>query len=245
MGPGMGRDSRILITGVTGLIGGEILRRLNGRGHEGWVWCLVRPKPARGAGQRLRDRLARSGEAGALHGNVRAVPGDVLERDWGLEPGDLRDVIQRVDLIIHNAADTSFAPERDTAATNVRGVQHLIDLARRCRRAPLIVYMSTASNVGRVTGRCLGEDDGCRPDNAHYNGYTRSKAIAEALLRASGLPVLIVRPTIVLSAGLPDAHFARQILWCVPLTRIFRALPIDPAARLDLVDVAFVAEATL
>src|SRR5438093_11132224 len=65
------------------------------------------------------------------------------------------------------------------------------------------------------------------------------------MLRASGLPVLTVRPSIVLGAGLRDAGFAKQILWCVPLTRCFRGLPVDPTARLDLVDVGFVADATV
>jgi hypothetical protein len=65
------------------------------------------------------------------------------------------------------------------------------------------------------------------------------------MLRDSGLPALTVRPTIVLGAGLPDPDFAKQILWCVPLTRCFGGLPIDPTARLDIVDVGFVAEATL
>jgi nucleoside-diphosphate-sugar epimerase len=107
------------------------------------------------------------------------------------------------------------------------------------------VYMSTASNVGRSAGGCLPEEAGCRPDNDHFNDYTRSKAVAEAVLRESGLPVLTLRPSIVLGAGLPDPGFAKQILWCVPLTRCFRGLPIDPTARLDLVDAGFVAEATL
>jgi nucleoside-diphosphate-sugar epimerase len=69
--------------------------------------------------------------------------------------------------------------------------------------------------------------------------------VGEQELRDSGLPVLTLRPTIVLSAGLPDPGFARQILWCAPLTRAFAALPIDLNSRLDLVDVGFVAEATL
>jgi len=245
MPPSMLPDSRVLMTGATGLIGGEILRRLEARDHTGRVWCLVRPTATRGVEQRLRERLERSGDPGVLRGEVRAVPGDIQEPDWGIAPDDLREITDSVDVIIHNAADTSFAPHRDHAATNVSSIQSLIGLARGCRRKPLIVYMSTAANVGRVTGACLGEEEGCRPDNDHFNGYTQSKAIAESILRASGLPVLILRPTVVLSAGLPDAVFARQILWCVPLTRLFRALPIDPQARVDVVDVGFVAEATV
>src|SRR5262249_32245947 len=42
-----------------------------------------------------------------------------------------------------------------------------------------------------------------------------------------------------------DPRFARQILWCAPLGRVFRALPVDPAGRIDVVDVEFVAEAAV
>ena len=238
--------SNVLLTGVTGLIGGEVFRRLLAGGHGGRVWTLVRPTADQCPAERLLTRLARSGnDAAPLPESVSPVAGDILRPDWGLSAADRDAIAGSVDVIVHNAADTSFATHRDTAKTNVEGVRRLIDFARTCRRNPLIVYMSSASNVGRVTGGCLTEEDGCRPDNAHINDYTHSKAVGEQLLRDSGLPVLTLRPTIVLSAGLPDPIFARQILWCAPLTRTFDALPIDPAARLDLVDVGFVAEATL
>jgi nucleoside-diphosphate-sugar epimerase len=238
-------ESNVLISGVTGLIGGEVLRCILARHHRGKVWALIRPTPDRQPHQRLLERLARSGGGGAEDCRARAVVGDILHPDWGLAAAERATIAESVDLIIHNAADTSFAAHRNTAATNVEGVRRLIEFARSCARAPLVVYMSTASNVGRVTGRCLSEDDGCRPSNDHFNDYTHSKAVGEQELRSSGLPVLVLRPTIVLSAGLPDPVFARQILWFAPLTRAFAGLPVDPNARLDIVDVGFVAEATV
>lgn len=240
----MTQDSNVLVTGMTGLIGGEIVRRFATHDHCGKIWALIRPTSDRTPAERLRDRFARSGEQPS-HCDVAAVAGDILKPDWGLSPTDRVDIASSVDIIIHNAADTSFAAHRNTAKTNVEGVRRLIEFARTCRRNPLIVYMSTASNVGQVTGRCLTEEDGCRPTNDHFNEYTHSKAVGELALRESGLPVLTLRPTIVLSAGLTDPVFARQILWFAPLTRAFAALPIDPAARLDIVDVGFVAEASL
>src|SRR5260221_2694840 len=104
--------------------------------------------------------------------------------------------------------------------------------------------MSTASNVASVHNACLSEVDGCPPGNDRFNAYSHSKAVAEQMLRDSGLPVLTLRPTIVLSAGLSNLRFASQILWCMPVTRLFRALPLDADARIDLVDVSFVAQAT-
>ena len=238
-------ESNVLITGMTGLIGGEIFRRLNARDQFGRLWALIRPSADRDIASRMTARLARSGDFSTPGSHVTPVAGDILEPMWGLSPTVAKDITSSVEVIIHNAADTSFAARRDTAKTNVGSVQRLIELARTCKRDPLIVYMSTASNVGQVSDCDLSEDDGCRPDNLHFNEYTQSKAVGEQLLRASGLPVLILRPTIVLSVGLPDPLFARQILWCAPLGRVFKALPIDPAGRVDIVNVEFVVEATL
>jgi nucleoside-diphosphate-sugar epimerase len=236
--------SNVLITGATGLIGGEVLRRLDAF-TRGRVWALVRPLDGADPAERLEARYRRSGCPAGPGPNVAAVAGDVTAPGWGLAPDDLARVTGAVDVIVHSAADTSFAAHRDTGRTNVESVRRLIELARRCGRRPLVVYVGTAANVGRAARRCLAEDDGCQLANEHFNEYTRSKAVAEALLRDSGLPVLVLRPTIVLGADLSDPDFAKQILWCVPLTRCFRGLPIDPAARLDIVDVGFVADATL
>ncbi len=235
--------SRVLLTGATGLIGGELLHRLDHACAR--VWALVRPRGDDAPADRLAARYRRSGLRLGPGPTVAAVAGDVTAPDWGLDPTTLADVRAGTDVIIHSAADTSFAVRGDTGRTNVESARRLIDLARRCERRPLVVYVGTATNVGRAAGCCLPEEAGCQPGNEHFNEYTRSKAVAEALLRDSGLPVLTLRPTIVLGAGLPDPGFAKQILWCVPLTRCFRGLPIDPAARLDLVDVGFVAEAAL
>ncbi len=245
MGARLHPGSNVLVSGVTGLIGGELFRQLAAQPRAGRLWAVVRPAADLTAAERLERRLLRSGDERRLGPDVRALPGDVLERDWGLTGGDLTEVVEAADLVIHSAADTSFAVRRDTARTNVQSVTRLIDLARACARPPLIVYISTAANVGDVTGRCLTEAEGCCPDGRHHNDYTHSKAVGEQLLLDSGLPVLVLRPSIVLSAGLPDAAFARQILWCAPLSRAFRALPLDPAARLDIVDVGFVASAAL
>jgi len=242
-------QSSVLITGATGLIGGELLARLLFEDVK-QIWALIRPTRHQSALERLQSRLRETTVGGAsfpLHvtGHVAAMKGDITQHGWGLSGDDYQRVTDEVDIIIHNAADTSFAPNRRPEDTNITSVQRLIELARACRKAPLIVYMSTASNVGEVHNACVSEEDGCRPGNDHFNSYTQSKAVGEQMLRESGLPVLALRPTIVLSAGLKNQRFAGQILWCLPVTRLFRALPLDAYARIDLVNVAFVAQSAL
>lgn len=238
--------SNVLVTGVTGLIGGEIVQRL-ARMPLGKLWAMIRPRPDTDLRDRLRDRLARSGDFSEpwFPKPIEPIAGDVSRPGWDLEPETASMLRREMDMIVHCAADTSFYRNNSVQDTNIEGVRNLIELARQCERRPLIVYMSTASNSGKVSHCCLSEDQGCQPGNEHHNEYTRSKAVAETLLRESGLPVLTLRPTIVLSANLPDPIFARSILWFIPLLRKFDCLPVDPEGRLDVVPVALVADMTV
>lgn len=235
------RDSHILLTGATGLIGGEVLRALLDFGVRE-IWTLVRPDERTTPAGRILVRMRRSGAG--LNGEmdfVHALAGDMRRTGLGFSADDSECLCSSIDLVIHCGGETSFIRDAECVDTNIVGMRNLIAFVRRCERNPMIVYVSTAANSGAVTHACLDEDDGCRPNNDHHNEYTRSKAVAERMLLDTGLPALVVRPSIVLSAGLPDPAFARAVLWFVPLLQRFDAMPIDPESRLDIVPVDFVA----
>jgi nucleoside-diphosphate-sugar epimerase len=207
---------------------------------------MVRPTANPDVKSRIADRLSRSGchVNGELQ-TLSVVPGDLRAPGLGL-PADAANRLRReVEIIIHSASETSFIRNKDCHDSNISGMRHLLEFAKTCARRPLIVYLSTAANGGAYTHRCLDEDEGCRPDATHHNGYTHSKALAERMLWDSGLPALVLRPSIVFSAGLPDPKFARAILWFVPLLNDLDAAPMDPDSRLDTIPVSSVVESTL
>lgn len=235
----------VLITGVTGLLGGELLRELC-KCNLTRITALIRRSEMQSPLGRFECRMARSGaDVSDYADRTNVVEGNIVLPNWGLQANDLRDCQNNIDTIVHCAADTSFIREEIVAETNIRGTKHLIELARGAQRPPRIVYISTATNVGCVQHCCLKEDDGCQADNMHHNAYTRSKAIAENMLRESGLEVLVIRPTIVLSAGLSDRVFARNIMWFAPLLYQFEALPVDPCSELDVISIEFMARSTI
>lgn len=240
------QGSNVFVTGATGLIGGELVRSLLAR-DVGKVWALVRPVLGSEPAARLAERMARSagGRPMPTGGAVQAVAGDLSGEQLDLREEDREEIRREADIIIHCAAETSFIRALACRRTNISGTRRLIEFARTCRRKPLFVYVSTAYVSGVVANACLGEDDALRPENRHHNEYTRSKAIAEEMVRNSGLDVLIVRPSVVLSAGLNDAGFARAILWFVPLLNELDAVPINPIAHPDVVPVQFVVDSIL
>ena len=242
----LGPNTSILLTGVTGLIGGELLRRLI-RCGVAEVLCLIRPGTHAAPSDRLTERLQRSRDIDLLDeaATLDAIPGDVTAPDLGMSADDVARVTDSVDMIIHCASELSFIRDASCRQTNISGMQNLIDLAGRCRRNPLIVHISTATICGSVSHQCVTEADSNNPNANHHNEYTRSKAVGELALRESGLPSLVIRPSIVLSAELPSENFARAILWFLPLLNEFDAVPVDPDSRVDVVPVSFVTDSMI
>ena len=173
------------------------------------------------------------------------MAGNVSAKRLGMTETAYDEIRREADIIIHSAAETSFVRAVDCRRTNIAGAENLIDFARACERHPLLVCLSTAYVSGVVANACISEEDSCRPGSEHHNEYTRSKAVAEELVRSSGLPVLVVRPSVVLSAGLPDPEFARAIIGFAPLLNELDAVPINPLARGDMVPVQFVVESII
>jgi nucleoside-diphosphate-sugar epimerase len=226
-----------LVTGGTGLIGGEVILALAREGYH--VRALVRARTETLAARRLFERLEKS-EAYSenLAGLIEPVLGDTTSDMFGMCP----QFLEHLGAIIHCAANTSFEERTsdNILSTNVGGAQHLVRLARAAAPRARIVFVSTASVVTSPEGRCLDESE---PLNGYSNTYTRSKREAEQIISASGLDTVIVRPSIVLSRGVRDRVMARSILWAVPIMGAVGSLPIDPDAHIDFVPVDYVARA--
>src|SRR5258706_9811247 len=101
------RASVVLVTGATGLIGGEAALAFAESGHP--VRAVVRARSAEQARERLLERLEKSDawrpELGRL---IEAVPGDTTVEMFGAGP----EAFANLRGIVHCAADTRFN-ERD------------------------------------------------------------------------------------------------------------------------------------
>ena len=209
---------KILVTGASGLIGGELCARLAARGHQ--VSALV------------HRATAISGNDGRPVDGVTLLSGDVRLPGFGLA------ATPAVDLVIHSAAITAFdAAAEDHAAVNTGGAAHAAALGR-----PLL-HVSTAYVCGTRDGR-IGEDE---TGSNFVNGYEASKAAGEAAVRAAmarGLPAAIARPSIVVgdwANGTIRSFDNIYMLFRLIADGRVRALPAAPGASLDLVPIDHVA----
>ena len=165
---------RILVTGASGFIGGELCAELIERGHD--VSALVR-------------------RPGSAPPHSTALAGDLA--DGGRLAETVREA--RPECVVHLAAE--IASQRSTAkvnAVNVAGTGHLLHACRALDGgvAPRIVFASTVV-TGDARGALLTEQQ----ELPVSTPYGRSKQAGERMILESGMPAVVVRPSHVYGPG--------------------------------------------
>jgi nucleoside-diphosphate-sugar epimerase len=207
----------LLLTGATGLVGGELLRRY----PAGRVLAVARDPAAVGAG-------------------ITALRGDVAEPGLGLGADDLALVRRTVTDVVHCAADTRFGlPLEQARRTNVTGTRHVVEIARDCPRLRRLAHVSTLFIVGRSTGTFA--ELPLRHENGFLNTYQRSKYEAEDVVleaAAAGLPAAIIRLSSIVgdsrTGHVRQFNYVHRLLRLLP-RNVLPVVPGDPAAPVDLI----------
>jgi nucleoside-diphosphate-sugar epimerase len=231
----------VLLTGITGFVGGALAARLLEDG------CRVTAVVRAGSVDAGRRRVARSlsrflgsevGERAAA--SVRVLLGD-LTADEIYQTPDLDEVTH----VVHAAASTSFASTRAVWRVNVDATERL---ASRMRVAPALrrfLHVSTAYCCGDRPGEIVHEDDAPRAGHTHVNAYAASKAQAELLLAAMGWGdrLTVARPSVVIGHTRLGVGPSSSLYWYYRAMAALRCGPFELEDRRDIVPVDYVADA--
>ncbi|MEA2297399.1 MAG: hypothetical protein QOF77_335 [Solirubrobacteraceae bacterium] len=236
----------VLVTGATGFLGMEVLARLLDQ-PDTEIIALVRARDRQDAARRIDTVLAQLYEnpAARATGRIRALPGDVSAPDLGLAAEDRRAILQASTEIVHCAASISFdLPLEEARAINTEGTRRLLALAGEVGDLRRLVHVSTAYVGGRHAGT-FGEDD-LDVGQEFRNSYEQSKFEAEIEVMASGLPIVIARPSIVVGDRYSGWTPAFNVIYW-PLRAFARGMldevPANPDGVVDVVPVDYVADA--
>ena len=225
---------RILLSGATGLIGGELMLILAARGI--YSTAVVRAPDADAARARLLDRLQKSVLwQPEFVEFVTAVAGNIESPGFGLSNA----VLRSAEVILHSAANTSFKPDADVYPVNIKAATNFSGILKNLAASQRGFFVGTAAVTMEPRG-VITEDMAFA---GYANDYIRSKRDAETLLRAAGAPFVSLRPGIVLARGISDAKLARNMLWAIPVMAELGEVPLDSKARLDFAPVDFIASA--
>ena len=170
---------KVLVTGVTGFLGGRIASRLAESGHD--VRGLVRDKA------RWADR----------HGNAEAVEGDVLDA------ASVKRAAAGCEALVHCAAMVKVWAKDKGAfdRVNVGGLRHALDAAKAANAR--VFYTSSFIALGPTDGATFDEDTP-RAAGKPHNDYERTKLAADRVARdaaAQGFPIVRLYPGVAYGPG--------------------------------------------
>ena len=205
---------KVLVTGATGFIGGNLARELCSRGHH--VRALVRPGSS---------ALTTEGTT------IERVEGDILDRE------SLLRAMKGCQSVFHCAAAYTFwsRDPQGVRRANVEGTVNVLECAADAG-AERIVYTSTVSTIGMPPEGTLGDEETPLSPRSLHGHYKQSKfeAEREALrLAGEGIPVVVVNPT----APVGPWDVKPTPTGRIVLDFIRRKIPAYLATGLNLVDV--------
>jgi thioester reductase-like protein len=197
--------AKIFLTGVTGLVGSAFTVSLVRKHPDTKIVVLTRKSSTVTARQRVENAIIEQCQfdgypdsATAVMSAIEVIDGDVVD----LDPAALASnpLMSGVDTVFHCAADVNLGKDTDgkTFKINYEGTKNVLALAKLLK-VKTFHYVSTAYVAGQLNGRAMEGD----PVNSGFNNsYEKSKYEAELLVRASGIPFTVYRPSIIIGRRL-------------------------------------------
>ena len=189
---------RVFLTGGTGYLGSLLAAQML---HDGWADHLVIPTRLQTSGE-VPTALER--ELIALGSGPRSAVGRVDTFHWqGAETVTVESLTAmlkaaRITSIVHCAGCLDYFNAEALRALNVDFTARLVEAARRAE-VGFFVFVSTAYSAGYSDA--VVPESALEEPSRDPTDYTLTKRAAEHVVASSGLPFLIVRPSIVIGSA--------------------------------------------
>ena len=192
--------NKILVTGITGLVGSAFVTALLRERSDYEIVCLVRSGGGKSAEERvvsiIRDECEFNGYpelADAILPKIEVVEGDVAT----IVPEEIakNEKLNGVNIVFHCAADVNLGkdPTGKVFRINYEGTRNMVELAKLLKVREFH-YVGTAYVAGKLCGTAY---EAAPIDNGFNNPYEESKFKGEYLVRESGIPFSVYRPAII------------------------------------------------
>jgi nucleoside-diphosphate-sugar epimerase len=178
----------IFITGASGFLGKDLVRSLS-QDNQDYFYFLSRSERT---DEVLRDTLKSVDRE-----RLRILRGDITLPYLGLTRRELIELSKKVNEFWHLAASTSFDESKraEIEQVNLGGTENVLRTLGSFDKLKDFFYMSTAYVCGKKQGEI---PEGEFTTDSFKNPYEASKFKCEHLVRRSGLPYTIVRPSIMI-----------------------------------------------
>jgi len=238
---------QILVTGSTGFLGTQIIRKLIEEKKK--IIVLVRGQTYEQALNHLmRSWMEWPELLEALKQDIKFLKGDIAKPYLGLEEDDYNQLIKNLSYIINSAADLRLdAPLDELRKINVKGTSNLIELGEKVHAdhgLERFVHISTAYVAGKREGSI--KEEFLSDEFGFSSNYEQSKYESEVVVRESIIPKSIIRPGMIVgdsTKGYIKTFNTVYVLLRLYLNQKLWIVPVDSSLKLNMIPVDYVAEA--
>ncbi len=174
---------KALVTGATGFVGSHLVQRLEAQGYQ--CRCLVRS----------RHRA----QAVPALAHAELIEGDITD------PQSLSGTADGVDYVFHLAAKGHVSAVSEEAyrrfhRVNVQGAQNVVMACAESGISKLVHFSSTAA-MGLIHAPVVDEATPCQAATPYQRSKHQGESVVLATAQKNDVPVVIVRPCMVIGAG--------------------------------------------
>ncbi|MFC1825580.1 NAD-dependent epimerase/dehydratase family protein [Thermodesulfobacteriota bacterium] len=171
-----------LITGATGFIGQNLVKRLVEDGHK--CRCLVRESSVINSLKKLT--------------NIELFYGDIAQKLT------LTDICKGIDIVINSAGMLGKwnSTIENLRPVNANGINNLADEIVR-NKVEYVIHLSAGGVTGPVKGQAADETYICRPRTPYEKTKWEGEKCALSLFEKLKVPIVVVRPTFTYGPGDP------------------------------------------
>lgn len=217
----------ILITGATGFVGINLVKRLL-ESENTQLYLLVRDIKGVTANARVEKLLKEyynEDEYKRIEGRFEVISGDVTEENLGLIHSEWDKLAQKINIIFHSAASINFKlPLEEATEINIKGTERILKFAEQCRKyksLKRVNHISTSYVVG--DSKKMFYETELDIGQSFDNTYEITKFETEKLIHKyidKGVPISIFRPSVI-SGNYDTGEITKSNLIFVFMRQIF------------------------
>lgn len=236
----------LLITGVTGFLGGAVLENILNQMNEVNLLLLVRADSDMAAVERVKENLRKFNIA---EENLAALtPRNMLLGDLAIPDTFLSDPrLQQVTHVINCAAVASFGNNPLIWKVNVEGTLKFAQTMAQVGTLQRFLHVGTAMSCSPEPDSLVAESAVFRERAEHLVEYTHSKSTIERLMQQEcpTLPLVIARPSIVVGHTHHGCQPSSSIFWVFSMGLMLQKFMCSMEDRIDVIPVDYCADALL
>ncbi|MFH2812458.1 SDR family oxidoreductase [Enterobacter ludwigii] len=236
----------LLITGVTGFLGGAVLEKILTGESAVNLLLLARASDPQGGLSRVQENMRKFNVPEHVLASLSVE--NILIGDLSQPEAFLNDPrLEQVTHVVNCAAVASFGNNPLIWKVNVEGT---LALARRMERVSTLqrfLHVGTAMSCTPEQDSLVAESAEFRENAEHLVEYTYSKSTIEQLMRqhCPGLPLLIARPSIVVGHTRHGCTPSSSIFWVFSMGLMLQKFMCSMEDKIDVVPVDYCADALL